>query len=189
MDELVLVNQHNVVLGFAPKDICHDGKGMLHRAFSIFVFNKNMELLLQRRATEKRLWPGFWSNSCCSHPGHSESMVQATMRRLNEELGISGKQISELYRFEYQASYLDLGSEYELCSVLICQSDDVLDINPEEVSAIRWLNITDLEEEINIFPERFTPWFQYEVKELVKNYLPQIRDMYKQKNKDVYGTA
>jgi len=178
MEDLVLVDPHNAVIGTASKDLCHDGEGILHRAFSIFVFNDKMELLLQKRATEKRLWPGFWSNSCCSHPGLNESMISATTRRLDQELGISGSQISELYRFEYQASYLDLGSENELCSVLICRSDDDLAINREEVSSIRWVNMSDLSVEIEKQPEQFTPWFKLEVNQLTANYLQQIQGMY-----------
>lgn len=178
MEELILVDSQNVVLGTAPKDLCHDGEGILHRAFSIFVFNSKMELLLQKRAAGKRLWPGYWSNSCCSHPGLNESMLSATTRRLDQELGIKGFRISELYRFEYQASYLDLGSENELCSVLICRSDDDLAINPAEVAAIRWVNMSDLEVEIENHPEQFTHWFKLEVKQLVANYLQEIQGMY-----------
>jgi len=178
MDELVLVDPQDTILGTAPKDLCHDGEGLLHRAFSIFVFNSKMELLLQKRAAGKRLWPGCWSNSCCSHPGLNESMLSATTRRLDQELGIKGFLISELYHFEYQASYLDLGSERELCTVLICRSDDDLAINLAEVSAIRWVNMSDLEVEIENHPEQFTHWFKLEVKQLVSNYLQQIQGLY-----------
>lgn len=178
MEELVLVDPQNTVLGTAPKDLCHDGKGMLHRAFSIFVFNSKMELLLQKRAPEKRLWPGYWSNSCCSHPGLNESMISAATRKLDQELGIKGSHFSELYRFEYQASYLDLGSENELCSVLICRSDDALAINRAEVSAVRWVNMPKLELEIENHPEQFTPWFKLEVEQLTSTCLSQIQGMY-----------
>jgi isopentenyl-diphosphate delta-isomerase len=178
MEDLILVDPQNTVLGTAPKNLCHDGEGILHRAFSIFVFNNKMELLLQKRATEKRLWPGYWSNSCCSHPSLNESMISAAKRRLGQELGIKGFQISELYRFEYQASYLDLGSENELCSVLICRSDDDLAINRAEVCAIRWVTMPDLEAEIEKHPEQFTPWFKLEAKQLTSNYLQQIQGMY-----------
>ena len=152
MDDLILVDPQNNILGVAPKDTCHDGEGILHRAFSIFVFNSKMELLVQKRADCKRLWPGFWSNSCCSHPIPNESMLQASTRRLREELGISAIRIAELYQFIYQASYLDKGSENELCSVLICRSDEDLVINKDEVSATNWNSLTNLLTEINSFP-------------------------------------
>ena len=105
-------------------------------------------------------------------------MISATTRRLDEELGISGCQISELYRFEYQAAYLNLGSENELCSVLICRSDDNLAIDRAEVSAIRWINLSGLVEEIELHPDQFTPWFKLEIKQLTANYLQQIQGMY-----------
>ncbi len=179
MEELILVDSQNKVLGTAEKDVCHDGDGMLHRAFSIFVFNDSMELLLQKRAQGKRLWPGYWSNSCCSHPAFNESMISATKRRMGQELGIAGYQFSELYRFVYQASYLDLGSEHELCSVLICRSYDKLVINQAEVAAIRWINLPDLELEIEAHPDQFTPWFKLEVQQLTSTYLQQIHGMYR----------
>ena len=178
MEDLILVDRQNTILGTAPKDVCHDGDGLLHRAFSIFVFNKSMELLLQKRASEKRLWPGYWSNSCCSHPSLNESMISASTRRLDEELSIAGYRISELYQFEYQAAYLDLGSENELCSVIICRSDDNVTLNQAEVSAIRWINLPGLEVEIESQPDQFTPWLKLEVKQLTSSYLQQIHGLY-----------
>jgi isopentenyl-diphosphate delta-isomerase len=178
MEDLILVDRQNTILGTAPKDVCHDGAGLLHRAFSIFVFNNNMELLLQKRASEKRLWPDYWSNSCCSHPSLNESMISASTRRLDEELGITGYRISELYRFEYQAAYLDLGSENELCSVIICRSDDNVTLNQAEVSAIRWINLPDLEVEIESQPDQFTPWLKLEFIQLTSTYLQQIHGLY-----------
>ncbi len=178
MEDLVLVDSQNRVLGTAPKNICHDGAGILHRAFSIFVFNSSRELLLQKRAAEKRLWPAYWSNSCCSHPRLSETMLSASTRRLHEELGIRAYRFSELYQFEYQASYQDLGSENELCSVLICRSDDALAINPAEVCATRWVKLPALEAEIENQADQFTPWFKLEVKELASSHIQQIQQMY-----------
>ena len=178
MEDLILVDSKNSVLGTAPKDVCHDGDGILHRAFSIFVFNNRMELLLQKRATEKRLWPGYWSNSCCGHPGLNESLESAAMHRLGEELGITGYQFSELYRFEYQAAYLDLGSENEFCSVLICRSNDNVVMNRTEVSAIRWINLPSLKAEMESQPDHYTPWFKLEMKQLTTTFFRQIQEMY-----------
>lgn len=179
MDKLILVDSQNKVLGTAAKDVCHDGNGLLHRAFSIFVFNDRMELLLQKRAPGKRLWPGYWSNSCCSHPTLNETTISATQRRINQELGITAYQISELYQFEYQATYLDLGSENELCSVLICRSDDQLEPNLEEVSATRWIEMPALALEAKAHPDQFTPWFKLELQQLTTTYLQQIHRMYR----------
>ena len=107
-EKLILVDENDNAIGYENKDVCHNGAGILHRAFSIFIFNSNNELLLQQRHTDKRLWGAFWSNSCCSHPRKGESYPQATVRRLKEELGLDTK-LRYLYRFQYQASFGDKG--------------------------------------------------------------------------------
>jgi len=177
-DDLVLVDSQNTVLGTASKDACHDGGGILHRAFSVFVFNRDRELLLQARAAEKRLWPGYWSNSCCGHQMLHESVASAVERKLSQELGITGYGISELYQFEYQAAYLNVGSEYELCSVVICRSDDTLAVNPREVAAIRWISLAKLKTELENQADRFTPWFKLEIDQLASTYIQDIHDLY-----------
>ncbi len=177
MDSLILVDSQNNELGLAPKDICHDDQGILHRAFSIFVFNKKKELLLQKRADSKRLWPGYWSNSCCSHPLPEESNFSASSRRLNQELGIICVDFIELYHFEYQAAYKDQGSENELCFVNICRSDEAFVTNEEEVSETRWITLADLKLEIKHSPEQFTPWLKLELKELASIYSQPIEKM------------
>src|ERR1700683_2955622 len=88
-DALILVDGSDRELGFLHKDLCHDGQGILHRAFSLLIFNDKGELLLQQRSAGKRLWPLYWSNSCCSHPRRGEAMEAAIKRRLHEELGLS----------------------------------------------------------------------------------------------------
>ena len=95
-EELILVDEHDREQGYLSKAACHDGAGILHRAFSAFLFNPAGELLLQQRADSKRLWPGFWSNSCCSHPRRGESMQVATRRRLLDELNIEAELEFEL---------------------------------------------------------------------------------------------
>ena len=84
-EELILVDGEDNETGYLSKAACHDGDGVLHRAFSLFLFDSAGRLLLQQRAATKRLWPGFWSNSCCSHPRRGESMEVATSRRLRDE--------------------------------------------------------------------------------------------------------
>jgi len=102
-EELILVDADDNETGFGTKADCHDGEGVLHRAFSLFLFNAEGELLLQQRGSQKRLWPGFWSNSCCSHPRRGETMPVATLRRLSDELNISA-QLEYIYQFCYQAA-------------------------------------------------------------------------------------
>ncbi|HVS02847.1 MAG TPA: isopentenyl-diphosphate delta-isomerase, partial [Thermoanaerobaculia bacterium] len=87
-EELILVDEDDREVGHLSKAEAHAGEGVLHRAFSVLLFDRRGNLLLQRRAGGKQLWPGYWSNSCCSHPRRGESMEVATRRRLAEELGV-----------------------------------------------------------------------------------------------------
>lgn len=160
-EKLILVDQDDREQGQLSKAACHDGDGILHRAFSAFLFNAAGELLLQQRAPSKRLWPGFWSNSCCSHPRQGESMPTATVRRLDEELNLAAD-LRFVYKFCYQASYGDLGSEHELCHVFLGRIDDAVRPNAEEIAAIRFVSTETLATELEQYPERFTPWFKME---------------------------
>ena len=160
-EELILVDEDDREQGHLSKAACHDGDGVLHRAFSAFLFNADGELLLQQRAGTKRLWPGYWSNSCCSHPRRGESMETATARRLDDELNLA-TDLSFVYKFRYQASYADLGSEHELCHVFLGRIDDEVRANAEEIAAIRFLGADALDRELAEQPERFTPWFRME---------------------------
>jgi isopentenyl-diphosphate delta-isomerase len=160
-EELILVDEHDNERGNLSKAACHDGAGILHRAFSAFLFNPAGELLLQQRADSKRLWPGYWSNSCCSHPRRGESMATATGRRLAEELNIAAE-LSFVYKFRYQASYGALGSEHELCHVFLGRIGAEVRANAQEISAIRFASADAMERELADHPERFTPWFKLE---------------------------
>ena len=160
-EELILVDADDREQGHLSKAACHDGTGVLHRAFSAFLFNAAGELLLQQRAESKRLWPGYWSNSCCSHPRRGESMAIATQRRLDEELNLAAD-LRFAYKFRYQASYGDLGSEHELCHVFLGSICDDVRPNAEEISAIRFVSADTLDRELSESPEHFTPWFKLE---------------------------
>lgn len=160
-EKLILVDEDDREQGELSKAACHDGDGVLHRAFSAFLFNAAGELLLQQRASSKRLWPGFWSNSCCSHPRQGESMATATERRLDEELNLAAD-LRFVYKFRYQASYGDLGSEHELCHVFLGRIDADVRANAEEIAAIRFVTAEMLDAELEQKPGRFTPWFRLE---------------------------
>ena len=160
-EQLILVDSDDAEAGFLDKRQCHDGEGILHRAFSLFIFNRRGELLLQQRAAGKRLWPMYWSNSCCSHPRKGEAMPEATRRRLADELGIEAS-LEFVYKFSYQARYGDKGSENELCSVFLGRSDDPVRPNRTEVSAIRFVETSVLARELQSSPQAFTPWFKME---------------------------
>ena len=168
-EELILVDADDRETGHLSKAACHDGDGILHRAFSVFLFNDAGDLLLQQRARSKRLWPGFWSNSCCSHPRRGESMEVATRRRLGDELNAKAV-LKYVYKFRYQASFGDLGSEHELCHVFLGRLQSEVLVNDEEIAAIQFAGAKDLDAELAESPERYTPWFKLEWEALKTDY-------------------
>jgi isopentenyl-diphosphate delta-isomerase len=162
LDPLILVDAADRDVGHLSKARCHEGKGILHRAFSLFIFNGAGELLIQQRGPSKRLWPLYWSNSCCSHPRSGESMDAATQRRLDEELGISCP-LQFLFKFQYQAQFDATGSEHELCSVFIGTCSDPIIIDRSEILAWRWVSPEVLQAQMNSREAGpFTPWFKME---------------------------
>jgi isopentenyl-diphosphate delta-isomerase len=161
-EALILVDADDRSVGELSKTLCHQGSGVLHRAFSLLIFNGRGELLIQQRAPSKRLWPTFWSNSCCSHPRSGESMEAATHRRLHEELGLRCP-LQFLFKFQYQAQFDATGAENELCSVFIGRSTDAVRINGEEIAAWGWISPEALESELTAHgAKKFTPWFLVE---------------------------
>jgi isopentenyl-diphosphate delta-isomerase len=160
-DQLIMVDIHDHEIGSLAKADAHRGSGTLHRAFSLFVFNPAGELLVQQRAKDKRLWPGYWSNSCCSHPRLGESMDVAIHRRLWEELSLR-TELEFLFKFRYHAQYDAHGAEYELCSVYAGRSSDQPQPKADEVAAWRYVTPQALQAEIACAPDTFTPWFKLE---------------------------
>ncbi len=168
-EELILVDSNDQEIGYRSKAHCHDGAGVLHRAFSLFLFNDSGELLLQKRAESKRLWPDYWSNSCCSHPRRGESMEIATMRRLSDELNIE-TELEHIYRFCYTAEFGEAGSENELCHVYLGRVGGRMQPNESEISSVRFVSAGNVAQELANNAERFTPWFKQEWHELTTNY-------------------
>ena len=173
IEELILVDEKDNELGYLSKQQCHDGKGTLHRAFSLFIFNADGELLLQKRSAGKRLWPLFWSNSCCSHPRKGESMEVATRRRLAEELGIN-TDLEFVYKFVYRAQFGELGSENELCSVYLGKTDQTYIANANEVADVRFLTPEALQAELQKNSAEITPWFKMEWERLTGEYAEHL---------------
>jgi len=161
-EPLILVDDADREIGHLDRDDCHAGSGVLHRAFSLLIFNGNGELLLQQRSASKRLWPLYWSNSCCSHPRRAESMEAAIHRRLSQELGLDCP-LHFLFKFQYQAQFDAISAERELCSVFIGRCAGRVKVNPDEIHDWRWISTATLESEMR-GPEaaRFTPWFRLE---------------------------
>ena len=172
-EELILVDTDDNEVGHLSKALCHDGAGVLHRAFSLFLFNGAGELLLQKRSNQKRLWPGFWSNSCCSHPRRGESMETATIRRLSDELNIEAS-LEYVYRFCYTAVFSEDGSENELCHVYLGKIVGDVEANQSEITGVRFVSPHTLDRELSQSPERFTPWFKQEWQELIENRRKQL---------------
>lgn len=168
-EELILVDTEDRETGYLSKAECHDGGGVLHRAFSVFLFNADGELLLQQRSESKRLWPGYWSNTCCSHPRRGESMQIATARRLLDELNIEAE-LEFVYKFAYQAQYDASGAENELCHVFLGRVGADVRPNDHEIAALRYVAGDALLAELTGEKGRFTPWFRLEWTALLDNH-------------------
>ena len=171
-ERLILVDANDEVIGYRSKGDVHDGAGTLHRAFSLFIFNRRGELLIQQRAAGKRLWPLYWSNSCCSHPRRGESMAEAAQRRLYQELHLDCD-LEFLYKFIYRAHYRDIGSEHELCWVFAGTTAGNVRVNANEIAAWRYVTPEELDREIATSPEHFTPWLKLEW-ERIRSEFPHV---------------
>ena len=155
---IVLVDSQDRAVGVGDKMDVHR-RGLLHRAFSAFVFDSAGRLLLHQRSFGKYHCGGLWTNTCCSHPGPDEPVAAAGERRLAEEMGFSCA-LTPLFGFEYRAE-LDGGLvEHEYDHVLVGASDDTPAPDPEEVAAYEWVALDEVERRIHAHPERFTPWFK-----------------------------
>jgi isopentenyl-diphosphate delta-isomerase len=172
-DTLILVDHEDRDIGFGSKEECHRGAGLLHRAFSVFLFNRAGETLLQQRSAQKPLWPLYWSNSCCSHPRRGEAVERAAQRRVQEELGVSCG-LSFLYKFEYQAQFGAVGSEHELCWVFAGFANGSITANRNEIAAFRYVSPDQLTREIATDESPFTPWLKLEWTRIRSDFLPEI---------------
>ncbi len=170
---LILVDENDNVIGYEDKATCHQGEGILHRAFSIFIFNENNELLLQQRSQKKHLWPLIWSNSCCSHPRKGEDLENATQRRLAEEIGVSTA-LRHVFTFQYHAKYRDIGAEREMCAVFIGKSSGKIRVNPNEIANTKWMNINELTRELAVNPDNYSPWLKLEWERLMLSHRREI---------------
>jgi isopentenyl-diphosphate delta-isomerase len=157
MDFVVLVDSQDNEVGIMEKLEAHE-KGLLHRAFSIFLFNSKGEMLLQQRALSKYHSPGLWTNACCSHPAPNETTLEAGKRRLKEELGLSTVLV-EAFEFEYRATFDNSLTEHELDHVLVGYTDEFPQLNLDEAQDYRWVRWADLLSEMALYPEKFTVWF------------------------------
>lgn len=144
-------------------------KALLHRAFSVFVFNSSGKLLLQQRALSKYHSGGLWTNTCCSHPRPGEQTIDAAHRRLQEEMGFDC-QLQQKFYFIYKAPFENGLTEHELDFIYTGTFDGEPEINPDEVQQYKWISITDLNNDIRLHPERYTAWFNI----ILKEYLDHL---------------
>lgn len=176
-EHVVVVNEQNQPLTTVPKSQVHSSATPLHRGFSVFVFNRQGHLLLQQRARSKKTWPLVWSNSCCGHPLLDESNERAAKRRLRDELGLTIETISTLLPdYRYRAEK-DGVVENEFCPVMVSFTDQVPQLNPQEVEAVRWVDWQSFVTEVRQFPERYSPWCTEET--LLLDRHPPFRQLYR----------
>ncbi|MGV0925266.1 isopentenyl-diphosphate Delta-isomerase [Empedobacter tilapiae] len=155
---VVLVDQDDQKLGLMEKQQAHV-VGLLHRAFSVFVFNSKGELMIQQRAASKYHSPTLWTNTCCSHPRDNETYKQAAHRRLEEEMGFDCE-LEYKFNFIYKAHLENDLIEHELDHVFIGTFDDEPKLNPDEVMAYRWVELDDLKKDMEKNPQNYTAWFK-----------------------------
>ncbi|WP_375239425.1 isopentenyl-diphosphate Delta-isomerase [Aurantibacter sp.] len=157
-EQVILVNEFDEQIGLMPKMEAHE-KAVLHRAFSVFIFNDKNEMLLQQRAISKYHSPGLWTNTCCSHQREGESNIEAGTRRLQEEMGFTAV-LTETTSFIYKAPFENGLTEHELDHILIGNYNNDPIINPNEVEAFKWMRTEDVKNDIIINPDSYTAWFK-----------------------------
>lgn len=157
-EQVILVDKDDLPIGLMEKMEAHE-KGILHRAFSVFIFNSNNELLLQQRAIHKYHSGGLWTNTCCSHPRIEENNFDAANRRLQEEMGMVCD-LQYLFNFTYRADFEDGLTEHELDHVFFGLSDKLPLINRSEVESYRYVDLNSLKTDIELHPELYTAWLK-----------------------------
>jgi len=159
MEYVVLVDDKDNEIGLEEKSAAHMYPAKLHRAFSIFILNDKGQLLIQKRNPGKNTWPGFWSNSCCSHPKPNEPIAFAAQRRLEEELGFTCD-IEFLFKFQYMAQYDKDWGEHELDYVFLGYHKGSVYPNPIEVDQFAFVPLRTIEDDLERNPNVYTPWLR-----------------------------
>ncbi len=157
-EQVILVNKDDEQLGTMPKLEAHK-KGVLHRAFSVFITNDKGELLLQQRAASKYHSPLLWANTCCSHQREGESNITAGKRRLQEEMGFI-TELKDVFSFIYRAPFDNGLTEHELDHVLVGTYNENPIINPVEVESFKWMTLEAVKVDMVVHPEIYTEWFK-----------------------------
>jgi isopentenyl-diphosphate delta-isomerase len=156
-EEVILVNEEDMPLGTMEKMEAHR-KALLHRAFSVFIFNSKGQMLLQRRAPGKYHSPGLWTNACCSHPRPGEDTQAAASRRLAEEMGFTTR-LEKLFDFTYRSEFDNGLTEFEFDHVFVGRYEDTIRPNADEVSDYCYQSLDQIKEGLALRPGHFTSWF------------------------------
>lgn len=170
MEDVILVNESDTEIGSMEKMEAHE-KGILHRAFSVFIFNDNGELLLQRRAYSKYHSGGLWTNTCCSHPRIGETLKEAANRRLKEEMGFA-VETEPIHSFIYRAELDNNLVEYELDHVLIGRYNEDPILNLEEADDWKYQSLDSIQLDIKTNPNNYTAWFKIIFEEALHKLKP-----------------
>ncbi|GLB54055.1 isopentenyl-diphosphate Delta-isomerase [Neptunitalea chrysea] len=158
-EKLILVNEKDEPIGLMPKMETHE-KGLLHRAFSVFILNDKGETMLQRRALHKYHSPGLWTNTCCSHQREGETNIQAGKRRMMEEMGFA-TELTDVFSFIYKAPFDNGLTEHEFDHVLVgYYNEEEPNLNPDEVAEWKWMSLNDIKLDIVANPDVYTEWFK-----------------------------
>lgn len=158
MSSVILVNHNDEPLGLMEKMDAHR-KGLLHRAFSVMIFNSYGHVLLQQRASSKYHSPGLWTNACCSHQHPETEEIAWIKSRMKFEMGF-GCEITLKYKFIYKAHFENGLTEHELDYIYEGIFNGNPMPNPSEVSSWRWVRLEELKQEINVVPSNYTFWFK-----------------------------
>ncbi len=166
-DHVVLLDDEGRAIGTAPKSSVHGTDTALHLAFSCHVVNEDGQVLVTRRALDKKTWPGVWSNSFCGHPKPAEPVLAAVHRRAEFELGITLEDIElALPLFRYRATDSTGIVEHEVCPVYTALTRDEPVLNPLEVVDARWVDPAELAASLRTTPWAFSPWLVLQAEQL-----------------------
>jgi isopentenyl-diphosphate delta-isomerase len=157
-DQVILVNEQDQPLGLMDKLEAHQ-KGILHRAFSVFLFDKKGRMLLQQRSAEKYHGALLWTNACCSHPHENENIEKAAVRRMQEELGVIAT-LKKIFCFTYHAAVENELIEHEYDHVFAGEYEGPIFPNPQEVAAYKYREMDQIRSELQTSPQGFTSWFR-----------------------------
>ncbi len=168
-EEVILVDDDDNPVGLETKLRAHEDGGKLHRAFSIFIFDRTGKMLLQRRARKKYHFGGLWTNACCSHPKRGEELPEAVRARLQQEFGFS-TEMREIFSFVYRASDAQSGlTEHEFDHVFYGEFDGEPRPNPDEIEDWKWVDPAKLAADLQSNPHDYTPWFRIAVPRVIES--------------------